>query len=321
MSANTMTAAFWVLLGLSFLGIFAVLKYGITSGPNGGAVGAWLVVFPMFFMLGMGVVFQVTSSEALRMMCLTAAGIGFLAVAGITSEVLVAEPMKARKDAERSLRAESGVDIFPEPAQVEFLKAVAAHDVEKVKALLPAVGDLNKMYGDTTLFYFAVKRGKEWAYEADNEILEAMLKAGANPNVPAGMPLSAVLGSGADVVKLMLEAGADVNYEISKGEPLWWRWFGGDHHTDCVKLALAHGANLQARMDGVGAVAWAADSYGWESVVLLIEAGAPYKGEPASEKGMTVYEYAKAQLDSRVRRQMDPNEALEKAVALMEAGK
>ncbi len=316
-----MTAAFWVLLGLSFLGIFAVLKYGITSGPNGGAVGAWLVVFPMFFMLGMGVVFQVTSSEALRMMCLTAAGIGFLAVAGITSEVLVAEPMKARKDAERSLRAESGVDIFPEPAQVEFLKAVAAHDVEKVKALLPAVGDLNKMYGDTTLFYFAVKRGKEWAYEADNEILEAMLKAGANPNVPAGMPLSAVLGSGADVVKLMLEAGADVNYEISKGEPLWWRWFGGDHHTDCVKLALAHGANLQARMDGVGAVAWAADSYGWESVVLLIEAGAPYKGEPASEKGMTVYEYAKAQLDSRVRRQMDPNEALEKAVALMEAGK
>lgn len=297
------------------------MKYGITSGPNGGAVGAWLVVFPMFFMLGMGVVFQVTSSEALRMMCLTAAGIGFLAVAGITSEVLVAEPMKARKDAERSLRAESGVDIFPEPAQVEFLKAVAAHDVEKVKALLPAVGDLNKMYGDTTLFYFAVKRGKEWAYEADNEILEAMLKAGANPNVPAGMPLSAVLGSGADVVKLMLEAGADVNYEISKGEPLWWRWFGGDHHTDCVKLALAHGANLQARMDGVGAVAWAADSYGWESVVLLIEAGAPYKGEPASEKGMTVYEYAKAQLDSRVRRQMDPNEALEKAVALMEAGK
>ena len=170
------------------------------------------------------------------------------------------------------------------------------------------------------MFYFAVKRGKEWAYEADNEILEAMLKAGANPNVPAGMPLSAVLGSGADVVKLMLEAGADVNYEISKGEPLWWRWFGGDHHTDCVKLALAHGANLQARMDGVGAVAWAADSYGWESVVLLIEAGAPYKGEPASEKGMTVYEYAKAQLDSRVRRQMDPNEALEKAVALMEAG-
>lgn len=297
------------------------MKYGITSGPNGGAVGAWLVVFPMFFMLGMGVVFQVTSSEALRMMCLTAAGIGFLAVAGITSEVLVAEPMKARKDAERSLRAESGVDIFPEPAQVEFLKAVAAHDVEKVKALLPAVGDLNKMYGDTTLFYFAVKRGKEWAYEADNEILEAMLKAGANPNVPAGRPLSAVLGSGADVVKLMLEAGADVNYEISKGEPLWWRWFGGDHHTDCVKLALAHGANLQARMDGVGAVAWAADSYGWESVVLLIEAGAPYKGEPASEKGMTVYEYAMAQLDSRVRRQMDPNEALEKAVALMEAGK
>ena len=314
-----MTAAFWVLLGLSFLGIFAVLKYGITSGPNGGAVGAWLVVFPMFFMLGMGVVFQVTSSVALRAVCLWVAAIGFLAVAGIASEVLVAEPMKARKDAERSVRAESGVDIFPEPAQVEFLKAVKAHDVEKVKALLPAAGDLNKMYEGTTLFNFAVEREKEWEYEADVEILEAMLKAGANPNVPAGRPLWAVHTHGADVVTLMLEAGADVNYKSVEGEPFWWRWFGGDWHTDCVKLALAHGADLQARKDGVGAVARAADVDSWDSVVLLIEAGAPYKGEPAKEKGMTLYEYVKAKVDSH--RQFGPSAALVKAMARLEAGK
>lgn len=316
-----MTVAFWILVGLSFAGIFAVLNYGITSGPNGGAVGAWLVVFPMFFMLGMGVVFHVTSSEALRMMCLSAAGIGFLAVAGIASEIFVAEPMQSRQDAARSVRAESGVDIFPEPAQVEFLKAVAAHDVEKVKALLPAVGDLNKMYGDTTLFYFAVKREKEWEYEADVEILEAMLKAGANPNVPAGQPLWAVHTHGEDVVKLMLEAGADVNYGIDKGEPFWWRWFVGDWFTDCVKLALAHGADLQARKDGVGAVARAADGGSWDVVVMLIEAGAPYKGERAKKAGKTLYDFVKAEFDLRSLDGNKPAEALAKTMALLEAGK
>jgi hypothetical protein len=321
MSTNMMTAAFWILVGLSFLGIFAVLKYGITSGPNGGAVGAWLVVFPMFFMLGMGVVFQVTSSGALRAVCLWVAAIGFLAVAGIVSEVLVAEPRKRLQDAARSVRAESGVDIFPEPAQVEFLKAVAAHDVEKVKALLPAVGDLNKLYGDTTLFCFAVEREKAWEYEEDSEILEAMLKAGANPNVPAGRPLWAVHTHGADVVKLMLAAGADVNYKSVEGELFWWRWFVGAWFTDCVKLALAHGADLQARKDGVGAVARAAGGHSWESVVLLIEAGAPYKGEPAKEKGMTLYEFVKAEFDYRSLEGSKPEESLAKTMALLEAGK
>mgnify|MGYP003336084776 CR=1 FL=1 len=78
-----MTAAFWTLVGLSFLGVFAVLKFGIRSGPDGGAVGAWLVVIPLFFLLGMGVVFQVTSSEALRATFLTVAGFAFLAVAAL----------------------------------------------------------------------------------------------------------------------------------------------------------------------------------------------------------------------------------------------
>jgi len=51
-----MAAIFWVLLGLSFLGIFVVLAFGIRSGPSGGAVGAWLAVIPLFFLLGLGVV-------------------------------------------------------------------------------------------------------------------------------------------------------------------------------------------------------------------------------------------------------------------------
>ena len=77
---------------------------------------------------------------------------------------------------------------------------------------------------------------------------------------------------------------------------------------------------MQARRDGVGAVARAADRYNWESVVRLIEAGAPYKGERAKKEGMTLYEFVKADLDSLVRQNMEPEAALVKTLALLEAG-
>ena len=315
-----MTTAFWILVGLSFLGVFAVLKFGITSGPHGGAVGAWLAVIPLFFLLGLGLVMQVSSSVALRAICLSVAGFIFLAVASVSFQLLVVEPMKEWQDDKWRARVRSGVDTFPEPAQLALLRAVAEKDVEKVKALLPAAGDLNKLYGNTTLFLFALQLEDNVAREADVAILEAMLKAGANPNIPAGRPLLAGYKRGTEVLKLMLEAGADVNYEVYPGEPGWWGWFQGDWPIDSVKLALAHGADLQARKDGVGAVARAASGNNWELVVMLIEAGAPYKGEPAGKKGMTLYEFVKAEVDTRVRYDMGPDAALAKTMALLEAG-
>lgn len=278
MSENTTMAAFWILVGLSFLGTFAVLEFGIKSGPNGGAVGAWLLVLPLFFLLGTCVAFVAINSEALRIVCLMVAGCVFLAVAGVASMLLVVEPLQARRDDAARARARTGVDNFPEAAQVAFLKAVEDHDVEKVKALLPAVGDLNKLDQGTTLFVFAVERAEKWETKEDLAILEAMLKAGANPNVPEGKALIAVHKKGTAAVKLMLEAGADVNYSYSTA-PLWWQWLYGTEYTDCIKLALAHGANVQARRDDLGAVHRAVYGGSWEAVVMLIEAGARTRGK------------------------------------------
>jgi hypothetical protein len=320
MNANTMMAAFWILVGLSCMGIFAVLEFGIKSGPSGGAVGAFLLVIPLFFLLGLGVVFQATSSEALRTVCLMIAVFVFLPVAGLTSKLLVVDPANNRTQEtyeEWRVRYESGVTVFPEAAQVEFLKAVRAHDVAKVKALLPAVGDLNKLYGETTLFLFALEPLERDPLEADLEIVETMLKAGADPNIPAGEPLKAVHLNGAGVVKLLLEAGADVNYESSDGEPLWWNWLKSEWHDDCLKLALAHGADLQTRKNGIGAVAYAAQRHNWNLMVILIEAGAPHKGELLSDDGTLLHDYVKQQ-------QVIGATSLaewEKAVAVLEAAK
>lgn len=319
MSENIVTAAFWILVGLSFLGTFAVLEYGIKSGPNGGAVGAWLLFIPILLLLGACVVFEATSMEALRIVCLMAAGITFLAVAGGASTVLVVGPLQARKDAAERARARTGVNIFPEPAQVAFLKAVEDHDVEKVKALLPAVGDLNKLYHGTTLFTFVVEREETWSRKEDLAILEAMLKAGANPNVPEGTALLAVHKKGPAAVKLMLEAGADVNYDGYSRAPLWWQWLYRDHDVECVKLALAHGANVHVRKDGLGAVHEAVYGASWEVVVMLIEAGAPIKGEGGKEDVAKLYQFAKESLDSDVDEGTGIRPGLMKAVELLAA--
>ena len=311
-------AAFWILTGLSFIGTFAVLEFGITSGPNGGAVGAWLLLLPLLFLLGTCVAFVAINNEALRIVCVMVAGVVFLAVAGVASMLLVVEPLKARRDDAARARARTGVDTFPEAAQVAFLKAVEDHDVEKVKALLPAVGDLNKLYQETTLFAFAVERAEKWETKEDLAILEAMLKAGANPNVPEGKALIAVHEKGTAAVKLMLEAGADVNYSYSTA-PLWWQWLYGTEYTDCIKLALAHGANVQARRDGQGAVHRAVYGGSWEAVVMLIEAGAPYKGEGEKENVAELYKFAKRALDSDVDAGKDVRPGLMKSVELLAA--
>jgi hypothetical protein len=304
MSANTMTAAFWVLLGLSFLGIFAVLKDGITSGPSGGAVGAWLVVFPMLFLVGLGVVFALAKSEGVRMVCVALVALPLLAM----GNSMMTEGGEKQREEARYERAASGADSFREPAQLRLAAALRAGDLEQVKALLPAAGDLNKMYGETTLFLYALERG-QGSEAARLAIVKELLGAGANANVPPGKPLRAVSFQGREMVELLLAAGADVNYVGTDGEPYWWTWLHDDTKGEMVPLMLAHGANLQLRVRGFGPVSQAAHRGSWKTLLLLMEAGAPYKGEPSAYDG-TLYD--------DVKRAGAP-EAV-KALAMMEAG-
>jgi ankyrin repeat protein len=186
--------------------------------------------------------------------------------------------------------------------------ALRAGDLEQVKALLPAAGDVNKVYGDTTLFLFALERGQGSA-ETRLAIVKELLAAGANANVPPGKPLAAVSFQGRAMVELLLEAGADVNYVGADGAPYWWMWLDDETKGEMVPLMLAHGANLQLRVRGFGPVSQAAHRRSWKTMLLLMEAGAPFKGEPSAYVG-TLYDDVK---------QAGAPEAV-KALAMMEAG-
>lgn len=309
-----LTAVFWILLGLSFLGIFAVLAFGIQSGPSGGAVGAWLLVFPVVFLAGLGVVFLTTKSDGVRMVCLYLVMMPLLAV----GSGVVMDRIQKRTTATDYERAASGADSFREPAQLQLAAALRAGDVEKVKALLPAAGDLNKLYGEKTLFLYALERG-QGAPEARLAIVKLLLAAGANPNVPPGKPLREVSFQGRAMVELLLEAGADVNYGVPDGEPYWWMWLDDDEKGEMVRLMLAHGADLQLRVRGFGPVSQAAHRQSWKTMLLLMEAGAPYKGEPSAYEGTLYQDVKNAVTPMAHMRDMPVPPELVKAMAMLEA--
>ncbi len=122
-----------------------------------------------------------------------------------------------------------------------------------------------------------------YAVIRDNDLisLQAMLKAGANPNVPdprgGATPLmhAAVVGS-VDAMKLLLDNGADVNAANATGATALM-WTATD--VEKVRLLLARGADARAvSQRGRTALHLAARSDGSSAIVrLLIGAGADPK--------------------------------------------
>ena len=142
--------------------------------------------------------------------------------------------------------------------------------VECVKALIKAGAplDATRADGKMTAACEAVSAG-EWG------TLRELLRAGANPNVPgAASPLERAIRRGArDMVKLILESGADPNYRQRDGR-------------DCAMLAasvadaeslgllIAAGADLSARdQAGRDAARWALETDSLECLRLLAQQG------------------------------------------------
>lgn len=310
-----MTAVFWILLGLCFLGMLLIVGKGAGSGPDGGMVGAWLLVIPAIVFAGIAVLFMSTNNDGVRAVCISVVAMPLLGAA----VVVVVEPIQKRMEWNRYERVASGADIFREPAQMRLAQALRAGDVEKVKEFLPAAGDINKVYGETTFLVYALERG-QGSEENRREILKTLLAAGANPNLPPGKPLRAVEYRLPGGVELLVEAGADVNFAEEGGEPHWWKWLDDDEYAEMVKYVVAHGANLQSRARGIGPVSKAAFRGSWKIMLLLMEAGAPYKGEKMEFEGDgTLYEHAR--LEAELKRNLggEPAPELLQVIAMLEA--
>lgn len=171
-----------------------------------------------------------------------------------------------------------------ETETVPLVKAVAADDLVKAKALLDGGADANVRNSvEIPVLVMAIRRGSL-------PLVDALLKHGANPNVrdldTDISPLLEAIGLNSperkELVKRLLRGGADVNARIGKDgllkglTPLMLAV--EPECEDIVRLLLDKGADINVRMpDGFTALSWAKQLAGGEdgkhqAVIRMLEA-------------------------------------------------
>ena len=173
------------------------------------------------------------------------------------------------------------------PDKLDYLK-----DLFKLSRYPNVVGiNLQNENGGTIL--------KEASKFGDKVMVELLIKNGAKPDLPDIDDYTALIWAAkqghTEVVKLLIEAGADLNLLAEKGTytALVWAAFRG--HAEVVKLLIIAGADpdIQDEKGAYTALIWAAFRGHTEVVRLLIIAGA--KLDQPNNDGFTALHLATEQ--------------------------
>ena len=215
---------------------------------------------------------QSTGSFALA----SAAGVGhknvFDYLAPLTNSELRKEAEEILPIGIRTKELEENAD----PLVKELSDFVFDKNLEGIKGIIKKGVDVNGLdeIGNTALC-LAVSGG-------DPEIVRALLEAGADPNLTpepepdedeSKPPLS--LGNNADITKLLIDAGANTNFQNSSGDTILimtaYRWGAFEN----MKVLLENGADINIKNnEGETALMYAAkDKDNLDKVKLLIKSG------------------------------------------------
>ena len=131
------------------------------------------------------------------------------------------------------------------------------------------------MVGTCRDIYDACEKGKK-------EEVERFIRAGVGVNEKNNVGMTplhlAAWGGYKDLVKLLLENGANIDEKNKNSGITPILWAAGQGHKDIVKLLVDRGANIDVKNDrGVTPVFQAAEEGHTDIVMLLLSAGAdPY---------------------------------------------
>lgn len=279
----TLSRVFWTIFGLEAVAVGAMLvmalaTFGKRSGPDGGLVGAWIVFIPVIAMAMVGSLFLVVKAPWVRMLCIALLLWPFVGSV-VGAPVLFLKEKFAAFGMERS---RVGADIFPQAGQRKLAAAIANHDVEGVKAALAGAGELNQVHSQKLPYYVPLGDGetllsfacqKADGSDAAVEVVRILLQAGANPNLPVGVPLSAAIFRSVRVTEELIRAGADIHAVDGYGQPIWWYAIGHEaSNVAMLSALLRHEADMQKRdRSGSTVLEYAADHDWWRSVFLLAQ--------------------------------------------------
>jgi len=185
---------------------------------------------------------------------------------------------------------ESGTDVNSTSADGTTALSYAVYNNNKRLAdylLLKAEADVDIVndYGASALYLASIN--------ADPDVVDKLLTSGANPDVSLLSGETSLMGAAnrgrQDVVKLLLDHGADPNRkEINSGQTALM-WAAAEKHPDVVQLLVQHNADTNARSNNSFTPLMFAVRQGDENVStveILINAGANVN-DVFSKSGLT----------------------------------
>ncbi len=239
-------------------------------------MGAWIIINAIGALAFVAALFAAAKAPLLRVICIV------LLLWPFVGSVLSAPVhfLKGKYEAFQMESARVGEHIFPEPGQRKLAAAIANHDPAGVQAALAEAGDLNATHrrnlpyytppGDAeSLLSFACQNLDD--SESSIEVIRALLRAGANPNLPAGAPLSAAIFRSVAATVALIRAGADLHAVDGYGQPVWWYALGREErNVKMLEILLRHDASMaQRNRIGETALEHAAGDESWRSVYFL----------------------------------------------------
>jgi len=188
---------------------------------------------------------------------------------------------------ERDPRLESPANAFKDPQVRTLIDLIHSGQVDLLRPRLAAAPKsvVNGVYDGKTMLVFAL-----WhASENRTEIVKMLLEAGADPNLRSqdNLPLNDVNATDSSLIPLLLAAGADPNLK-QYGAPVWWRMINNQPESlPMLEYFLTHGADVSLRNDdGESAIVEAARRE-WVAVPMLLKHGVAWKNERLIDQ--TVY--------------------------------
>lgn len=275
---------FWSILLLEQGGLVLLLGSALFAGggrgaPDGGLVGAWIILIPVVWLALAAAVFVVTSTPWVQVGCILMLALPVIAPVVASPVVLVTHFFGEKIQNRQHETWRRGGYLFPEEGPKKLAAAIVERNLTAMEQALPQAGDLNREYAPKdeereTMLSFALNEADD--SDAYAQVLQRLLQAGANPNLPARRPLAKAIMHSKRATALLLEAGADANAPSSQGDPLWWLALEqgemGSPDTTMLELLLAHGADVtKGSTKEWGPIHLAIAHEKWTAVLLLAE--------------------------------------------------
>ena len=274
---------FWAVAALG--AAFFLIAFVITLNESGHSDGGkemtlfFLIILPFLALGVVSLIYWKTSSPALHIMLL---------IATIVPVVLLARQWTTNLIYER--RFASGMYVFTDPTLQKFLAAIHDLDAKQVRDLAGKV-DINAVgESSTTPLSFAIQNAanadtKAQPMSGHLEMISLLLSLGAKPM--AGLEHACAMPH-TDVLRMLLDAGADPNTLIGSGdrkEPVFYACLRSEQPMEKLRLLSQKGANLDLpSADGKAAIWMAAIYARWDAATFFLDRGANLDAVAGDEK-------------------------------------